>query len=179
MSDRASSHTETDLRPLQHLRALRQRHPSVFDWVREGLARRGTTPDRTWPAWCYFPAQGASEIAHHLGARPEEALEIAALSTWRSTQGVYRIHHEILASLLETPLSGILPVDLLQRMPEWCVYLDLGHYMLDDCAAIHGYWAFLNYDPFDHRQELCFLIDFAEGKLRGTWIELIEGGSSG
>lgn len=48
---------------------------------------------------------------------------LAALGTWRYSKGIYQINEDVLNALWETPLSGDLPVDVMTRLPEWCVYV--------------------------------------------------------
>lgn len=48
----------------------------------------------------------------------------ATLGAWRMTQGIYRIDPTLYASLIDTPLTGDLPADVLMRLPEWCVYIE-------------------------------------------------------
>jgi hypothetical protein len=54
-----------------------------------------------------------------------EADEIAALLSWRVGQGIYHFDDALLAELAGTDLSGDLPVEVLKRLPEWCVYVDM------------------------------------------------------
>jgi len=43
---------------------------------------------------------------------------------WRATQGIYRFHPIILEALLDSKVTGTIPVDPLLRLPEWCVFLE-------------------------------------------------------
>lgn len=50
-------------------------------------------------------------------------MPFVTLACWRMTQGIYRFDTTVYESLLSTKLDGELPVDVLLRLPEWCVYL--------------------------------------------------------
>lgn len=49
---------------------------------------------------------------------------INTLACWRMTQGIYRFDPALYESLIDTPLTGDLPADVLTRLPEWCLYLE-------------------------------------------------------
>jgi hypothetical protein len=51
-------------------------------------------------------------------------LPLTTLACWRMTQGIYRIDPAVYAALIETPLTGDIPADVLLRLPEWCVYVE-------------------------------------------------------
>lgn len=46
------------------------------------------------------------------------------LGAWRMTQGIYRIDPTLYAALIDTPLAGDLPAQVLMRLPEWCIYVE-------------------------------------------------------
>jgi hypothetical protein len=45
---------------------------------------------------------------------------------WRMTKGNYRFDPTLMAAITDTPLDADVPVDVLCRLPEWCIYLELG-----------------------------------------------------
>ena len=59
---------------------------------------------------------------------------IAALASWRPTQGIYRFDADLLEAVWQTPLAspstssstsaGKLPTELLYHLPEWCPYIE-------------------------------------------------------
>lgn len=46
------------------------------------------------------------------------------LACWRITQGIYRIDPAVYEALIDTPLAGEIPADVLLRLPEWCIYTE-------------------------------------------------------
>lgn len=49
---------------------------------------------------------------------------LTTLICWRMTQGIYRIDPALYDALISTPLDGDIPVDVLLRLPEWCIYIE-------------------------------------------------------
>jgi hypothetical protein len=64
----------------------------------------------------------------------------------------------------ETPISGDIPCDVLQRLPEWCVYLETPEQKFSD-EVMHGAWVHLEWDANTHRQELRILADIESGTI--------------
>lgn len=114
----------------------------------------------TWSSWCYCPLAGAHAVlARGADMPPERApltAEAAGLAAWRATQGIYRIHPTLLEELLQTPITADIPVDVLLRLPEWCVYVELPG------PEFVGFFAYLEQDANDGRAELRFLLDSAD-----------------
>jgi hypothetical protein len=80
-----------------------------------------------WPAWCFRPMDAVSSQARRLRlATTNSSHHLAALAAWRATQGIYRFDDTLLDELWHTPIHGELPTDLLYRMPEWCMYIEIG-----------------------------------------------------
>lgn len=141
----------------QHLAALRSRYPDAVDLLDRFRKGRGSAKLGTWPAWCWVPMAGAYAVASDGGpALPDPSAlgRIAAVSTWRLGRGVYRVDPDLYAALIETPLDDQLPIELLYRLPEWCVYLDLPG---DDGMA--GCYVHLEHDLNNGRPELRLLVD--------------------
>jgi len=80
------------------------------------------------------------------------------LSAWRVTQGIYRFAKVLLQSLIDTPVTGDLPVEVLYRMPEWCVYIETPGLAFAD-APLAGFFAHLEWDANTGREELRLLLD--------------------
>ncbi len=158
------------MRAVTHLSQVGHDHPGIWPFYDRCLADRDGLGG--WPEWCYCPMAAAyAVVSRGKLAAPEQAGDIArvaALAAWRPTQGVYRFHPATLAALLETPLSGDLPVEHLQRLPEWCVYIELG---LGDW---HGFFAHLEYDAKTRRTELRLLLD-ADSRLVPIVLHVSEG----
>lgn len=147
------------MRAVTHLSNVGRDYPGVWQFYDRCLADRDGLGG--WPEWCHCPMAAAyAVVSQGKFATPDQAADmprVAALAAWRPTQGVYRFHPATLAALLETPLTGDLPVEHLQRLPEWCVYIELG--LGDWHGDWHGFFAHLEYDAKTRRSELRLLLD--------------------
>jgi hypothetical protein len=88
-----------------------------------------------------------------------EAPRVAALASWRCTQGIYRVQPTLLAELLDTPITGDVPADVLTRLPEWCVYVETPGHLYGGELRLAGFWAHLESDSETGRAELRLLLD--------------------
>lgn len=154
-------------RPLAHLHDLTTRYPGAWSQLSGMRERRGAgLPD--WPDWCYVPVAGAYAVISGGGENRvtlDQGVDVgrlAALAAWRMTKGVYRFDADIMAALWETPLTGDLPSDLLLRLPEWCVYVEVsGREVMG--VPLHGFYAHLEHDASDGHRELRLLLDYEAG----------------
>jgi hypothetical protein len=118
-----------------------------------------------WPELCYLPLSAAYAIValEHPGAPATDGGEVnvvATLAAWRMTKGIYRIDPTLLEALLTTPVTNDIPVDVLYRLPEWCVYLDTpGATWKGD--PLPGFWARLEAHEHGTPPELRLLLDAA------------------
>jgi len=158
-----------DLRPLYHLHAESKLYPNAWRMVEQFWADRGKSLP-AWPRWCFLPMAGwYAIISRHAGVDRlpihliPNVCRLAAIGTWRYSQGVYRLNPDFDEELSDTVLSGEIPVDVLLRLPEWCVYIETpGRDWLG--STLYGFWAHLEWDANTERRELRFLLD-AEGGL--------------
>ena len=152
--------------------------PGAFDVL--SLIREGRTGGELphWPDWCWVPVSVvAGVLAGGLAdgtARPPddisddasalEAAWVTAVAAWRQTQGVYRFDPDVLDELWRTPASGDLPADVLERLPEWCVYFET-----PARAAFYqrlaGFYASLDFDAPSGRRSLRLVLDTDAGLL--------------
>ncbi|MFT3700186.1 MAG: hypothetical protein QM831_43975 [Kofleriaceae bacterium] len=93
------------------------------------------------------------------------------MAAWRVTQGIYRFAPNLLDELTATSVSGELPSDLLRRLPEWCVYVELGY--STSIGVIHGVWARIGYDAETHEEELDLLLDVNASTLHVMRLPLV------
>lgn len=158
--------TEFDqVRLRNHLKTISLSYPGCWkqiDQYRQG--RGGGLAD--WPDWCFCPlAASANIIASQIDAGASHAAlydvaKIGALAAWRVTQTVYRFDPDMLAALIDTSTSD-LPIDVLFRLPEWCLYIETpGLHWLS--SPLTGFFAHLEYDLKTGRPELRFLFDTDE-----------------
>jgi hypothetical protein len=71
---------------------------------------------------------------------PFAASNAYTLATWRLGKGVYRFDDDLRQALLETPVTGDIPTDVLKRLPEWCVYVETPGFRPND-LLVHGFFA--------------------------------------
>lgn len=150
-------------RALEWLHLYGRRYP----WAWEDHARMlyEPPPGIEWPSWCWLPMTATAAILMQRGV-PEtraslETGPLAALAAWRATQGIYRVHPTLLRELLETPVSGDLPADVLTRLPEWCVYVETpGH--VANGIELAGFFAHCEWDVLHARPELRLVLDMRE-----------------
>ncbi|WP_192905784.1 AcrVA2 family anti-CRISPR protein [Geobacter anodireducens] len=127
------------------------------------LANRGSSlPD--WPKWCFLPMAGWYAIVSGGGGNrvPPHMIadvgRLAAIGTWRYSQGIYRFTTEMYQAIADTGLRGNLPSDVLMRLPEWCVYVETPDRIWLG-THLYGIWAHLESDANDGRRELRLLLD--------------------
>lgn len=152
-------------RPRNHLAAAGKLYPDawkIIDGFRSNKGQRGL-PD--WPDLCFCPLAGAYAVVSEGGfLSPELAGDVGrlgALAAWRVTQGIYRFDETLYQSLIETPVTGDIPVEVLHRLPEWCVYIETPGMAFFD-SNLYGFFAHLEYDVNTGRRELRLLIDSEE-----------------
>jgi len=170
---------EVTQRILRHVATIGRRYPEAWAQIDGFRAQRKELGD--WPGWCYCPLAGAYAVVS--GGRntpipPDVAPDIAAvgaLSAWRATQGVYRFDPTLLDELWETDLAGEIPVEVLQRLPEWCVYIPTPGRQMSG-MAIDGFFAHLEYDANDSRMELRLLLDSPAGLVPIPLHVWVQGG---
>lgn len=123
----------------------------MFDEARTRARERG----KSWPAYMWMPLEEVADevmdgltrrmVAH--GARAEvinSTLPFAAanaytLATWRLGKGIYRFDADLRAALLDTPITGDIPTEVLKRLPEWCVYVETPGFRSSD-RDVHGFF---------------------------------------
>lgn len=151
-------------RPKRHLIEAGRRYPEAWRLIDEMRADRGRHfPD--WPDWCFLPLAGAYATISRGGTLPLElagdVARLGALAAWRVTQGIYRFDPDLCRALLDTPVVGDIPVDVVLRLPEWCVYIETPGYRFG-ADVLHGFFAHLEHDANDGRMELRLLLDMGE-----------------
>jgi len=53
----------------------------------------------------------------------EHLLLLAPIAAWRTTQGIYQFDEDILEETWNTSIQGNIPVEILFKLPEWCIYI--------------------------------------------------------
>jgi len=167
------------IRPQEHLQVAGKLYPNAWKQVDMFRASKGVDlPD--WPDWCFAPMAVAYAIAsgggdNRLGlSEVSDVARLSALAAWRVTQGIYRFDPDIYSSVVTTEI-GQVPVDVLYRLPEWCVYIETpdGEWM---GSEMFGFFAHLEWDANTNgaQKELRLLID-SEGGLIPMPVHLKSG----
>jgi hypothetical protein len=109
-----------------------------------------------------------------------EVSRLAAIGTWRYTQGIYRFHPAVFDALKTTEMTGDIPCEVLYRLPEWCPYIETPGLDING-LKISGFFIHLEWDANDGRHELRFLVDSERGLVPiplhlGKWplVEALE-----
>lgn len=162
------------------LEQYNHQHPGIWQDVDEARAARN------WPPQIFLTTDAAQRINgkrekdRALPTRLNELQQLVVLdmvatgaallamfSAWRVTQGIYRFDPDVYASLIETPITGELPVELLLCLPEWCVYLETPG--LRVCGPGNpeqvGVWAWLDWEKRDSNFWLFFAPLQANGSI--------------
>lgn len=151
------------------LLAFGRQYPQAWEFADE--LRRNAIQDMSWPAWCYLPMGGWYAVVSRMlagGGRlttPDQIAavsQIAALGAWRMTQGIYRFDPALYPALIDTPISGDIPADMLYRLPEWCVYIETPDLEWSG-APLRGIWAHMECDHNTGQHELRMLTDSHHG----------------
>ena len=148
-------------RPRLAIESLSRDYPGIWKEIDE-LRSKNTEALKYWPDTCFIPQaiidlvlfSGPESLSLPFGAIKEnwEISRICALAAWRTTQGIYRFDVDVIEPLMKTPLGDKIPMDLLMRMPEWCIYVETpGLIVLGE--RIYGAWvrldAMLTGEPTD------------------------------
>jgi len=117
---------------------------------------------------------------------------VTTMICWRATQGIYRIDSTVYSELITTPFAGELPVDVLLRLPEWCVYVETPGLLVartggDEPYQLRGVYARLDFDDAHAWPHLMLLLDMPAAPrlesgalpLRGTLADSIAEGLDG
>lgn len=127
-----------------------------------------------WPGWCFLPAAAAHEATLALGWRLNaiEEATLSALFAWRATQGIYWFDETIFDELWSTPVTGDIPVEALEGLPEWCCYLAFPEPRQIGGVEVVGFLAQLQYDLDNHERQLHLALDFGT-QLVTTSLSLV------
>lgn len=168
---------DSSQRPKKCLEYYGRVYPEAWKQVDQFRSERGKELP-WWPQWCYLPMAAAyaivsKRIADECGMDMNNAFQgkssvliadvsiIAALAAWRVTQGIYSFDPDVYQAIIETPVTGDIPHDVLFGLPEWCVYIETPELEIFG-KRLHGFFTHLEYDVNDGRKELRFLLDIID-----------------
>lgn len=97
-----------------------------------------------------------NKIVNHMDERQISLLTyfwgLHTFGTWRNTLGVYRLDADIFKDVVRSPIPSDTPSTIFQRLPEWCVYMDMPKDTVsivsehNSSCSCDGFWALLDYD---------------------------------
>ncbi len=163
-------------RPIHHLNAVVKLYPNISAWVDEFREDSGKGLPK-WPDWCFLPMAAWYAIvstANKVRTLPlhlvGDVSKLAAIGTWRYSQGIYHVDNTLLNELIDSPISGSIPSEVLYRLPEWCLYIETPdlHWLND---KLYGFWVHLEWDANSGRSELRLLLD-TENALIGIPLHI-------
>jgi hypothetical protein len=105
---------------LQALEFVGRQMPGI--WGRYEQTRMAYHAHKDWPAWCFVPVAVAEPF---VDGRAKLAAKLTSLAAWRMTKGIYRVDPTLMRAFVDTPLDAAVPIDVLRRIPEWCIYIEL------------------------------------------------------
>lgn len=156
-------------RAREHVTVAGQLYPEAWRRVEELRQERGSGVPG-WPDWCFLPIAATLAIVATDAGLPVESLHLvyperihdaarlAGLAAWRVTQGVYRFDPAVYEALCDTPVTGDIPHEVLFRLPEWCVYIEMPEMTLGSDPMV-GAFAHLEHDVNTGQAELRLLLD--------------------
>jgi hypothetical protein len=156
-----NANAKISCRPVEALKRIEEKYPrkcwQMVDQLRND--RGNEIPD--WPSWCFLPLAGSMAVLStytNMANAVQDMALFGALASWRVTKGIYRFDPETYSAVLNTPVDGDIPCEILYRLPEWCVYLETPGMVYGD-RKMHGFWAHLEFDTNDGRHELRIVAD--------------------
>ena len=101
----------------------------------------------------------------------------AALSKWRFSQGIYRFDPTLFLELINTPIPDELPINVLKRLPEWCLYIELPAGYQFNLSPVYGFWVTLSWNEDIGQESLSIVFLQHDGITPNHVIPLTEGSS--
>lgn len=152
------------------LRNIERELEDVFPGVWKRAEKKREKLAKNLPAWCYLPfdvwIKAACESIRPGGVDKRTlsnfAGAVSTIGTWRITRGIYRFDPDLMSEIIDTPVEGEIPCEVLRRLPEWCVYVETPGFECDG-ENIHGFFAHLEKEENSDNEELVMLINTEKG----------------
>lgn len=133
-------------RPSQYLIQVGKEFPNIWKDIDTFIEKYNSC----WPEWCFLPS-----TANIWNAKSDDGSEptvdlselqsaIPCLAAWRTTQGIFTFDNDVLEALWNTSIEGMIPTDVLDYLPHWCVYVDTGGRECD-FGILRGFFAHRDY----------------------------------
>ncbi|STY30245.1 Uncharacterised protein [Legionella wadsworthii] len=118
-----------------------------------------------WPSWCFLPNdawQGIISREYNTSYlkpyQKQEASLLAAVGTWRYTQGIYRFNKNFYEKITEHSEKNNLNESLFYSLPEWSIYIETPDLKWSD-NFLYGFWCHLAWDNQKKFSELRFVLN--------------------
>lgn len=95
-----------------------------------------------WPKWCFAPFTAWATSVIRSRRDLQKVTDITCAITvipWRYSRSIYKFDPDVYRELIATPFSGELPGEVLLRLPEWSIFVE----MQDE--SVSGFFASLEY----------------------------------
>lgn len=165
--------------PIKWLKYCAKKYPNVWKEIENIRKHKGKNGISKWPNWCYCPTSYVSKLISPKAPRSRSSInssfiasrdEINAfiattiLTSWRRTQGIYRINSELFDSLVSTKITDDIPVEVLYHFPEWSVYIEFPENQENELfhPSTKGFFAYLDYNLFYSSAMLVILEDYGD-----------------
>lgn len=166
---------------LKYKDELNELQPDVERWYRE---RGKSIPE--WPKIYFAPVEGWAIYYHSRKEAKaikdeierdnwvaEQILLYSAICPWRYTQGIYRFAPSFGKALCESSLKGEIPCEVLLRLPQWSIYVEMPSIRFRDTTII-GFWAHLqNADKTLEKAELALLLNTVNDEMSQALVPVV------
>ncbi len=125
------------------------KYPNLNKFVNQVLQKKGEVcspwPDIVFiPPWFWaFLVTGKEEeyAPDFKNIRTTfEIYDIAVFGTWRYSQNIYRFDNSLFDNITSTELQGDIPISILRKIPEYCVYIETNCKLADWQQGFFAYF---------------------------------------
>ena len=155
-------------RPLQIANEYIKDIPGIGRYVSTLREGRNAKSGMSWPSWCYIPTQIMADIFFEAGKALQltinhdvrSHLQITmSMTTWLATKGIYRLDPTLLEQLWDTPIEGAIPCEVLKKIPEWGIYVEVHPPRSFLANQLYGFYAHIDWDPETKNPLICLTLD--------------------
>ena len=170
-----------DFPPSQKLAELGKRVPVLNKYVNRVLSLRPAY----WsaPEIVFIPISVWAKSLIKMGEigdpPTDEDVRFAGVTTgliaWRYSQGVYHFDDNLLVALKDTDTDKPIPIDVVVRLPEYAIYIQLPDWFFESLPGVVGTLVFYDFDYGTQLLELRFVLFLEEHEPVQIIIPLEEG----
>lgn len=170
-----------DFPPSQKLAELGKRVPVLNKYVNHVLSLRPAY----WsaPEVVFIPisiwAKSLIKMGEIGDPPTDEDVRFAGVTTgliaWRYSQGVYHFDDNLLVALKDTDTDKPIPIDVVVRLPEYAIYIQLPDWFFESLPGVVGTLVFYDFDYGTQLLELRFVLFLEEYEPVQIIIPLEEG----